>query len=537
MEDIQRSRDDVAETPEARIERLGRERPDTFQSKWAEVGFCFSVAMSQALTEYFVSGFTVVLPTVVKDLHIPAASTTWPANAFSLVVCAFLLPAGRLADMYGGYPVYVAGCVWLTIWALIAGFAQNELMLDFCRALQGLGPAAFLPASLMLLGSIYRPGPRKNLVFSIYGAMAPLGFFAGIFFAGVAAQFMTWRWYFFIGTILTIITTVIAYFTIPSDIEARKGLGIKMDWWGTATSCSGLILVVFAITDSAHAPKGWATPYIYVTLIVGVLLLAAAVYVEGWVAEMPLLPFDMFEVKYMKPLVLALFFTYGSLGVFVLYATFYMTDIMGGTPIQLVAWYTPLALGGCIIATTGGFVLHLIPGTILVIIAGVCWIISPLLFALAPEGANYWAWVFPAMICATIAIDTTFNITNIFITTSMPSKRQGLAGALINSLLQLGIAVLLGVADIVASETAGQGLKNSYKNAFWLEVACAGVALIVLVGFVKLNKAESAMTTDEKEAAEAEQAAGASGAADEGVIPRQEVEAQPEEKRPAGTDV
>ncbi|KAK5012914.1 hypothetical protein LTR39_003915, partial [Cryomyces antarcticus] len=207
MEDIQRSGDNVAETPEARIERLGRERPDTFRSKWAEVGFCFSVAMSQALTEYFVSGFTVVLPTVVRDLHIPAASTTWPANAFSLVVCAFLLPAGRLADMYGGYPVYVAGCVWLTIWALVADFAQNELMLDFCRALQGLGPAAFLPASLMLLGSIYRPGPRKNLVFSIYGAMAPLGFFAGIFFAGVAAQFTTWRWYFFIGTILTSITT------------------------------------------------------------------------------------------------------------------------------------------------------------------------------------------------------------------------------------------------------------------------------------------------------------------------------------------
>ncbi|KAK5013500.1 hypothetical protein LTR60_003835 [Cryomyces antarcticus] len=49
MEDIQRSGDNVAETPEARIERLGRERPDTFRSKWAEVGFCFSVAMSQAL--------------------------------------------------------------------------------------------------------------------------------------------------------------------------------------------------------------------------------------------------------------------------------------------------------------------------------------------------------------------------------------------------------------------------------------------------------------------------------------------------------
>jgi MFS family permease len=79
--------------------------------------------------------------------------------------------------MKGGYPVYVAGLVWLTIWCLIAGFSINDVMLNFCRALQGLGPAAFLPSSVMILGSTYRPGPRKNLVFSIYGACAPMGFF------------------------------------------------------------------------------------------------------------------------------------------------------------------------------------------------------------------------------------------------------------------------------------------------------------------------------------------------------------------------
>lgn len=94
--------------------------------------------------------------------------------------------------MYGGYPVYVAGTTWLTIWSLIAGFSVNDLMLNFCRALQGLGPAAFLPSSVMVLGSIYRPGPRKNLVFSIYGFNAVLGFFVGIFFAGVTAEYTTW---------------------------------------------------------------------------------------------------------------------------------------------------------------------------------------------------------------------------------------------------------------------------------------------------------------------------------------------------------
>lgn len=106
---------------------------------------------------------------------------------------------GRIADIYGGFPVYVGGCAWYCVWSLIASFSTNELMLNMCRAIQGLGPAAFLPAGLQLLGSMYRPGPRKNLVFAIYGSMAPLGFFVGFFFAGVSAEYTTWRWYFWIG--------------------------------------------------------------------------------------------------------------------------------------------------------------------------------------------------------------------------------------------------------------------------------------------------------------------------------------------------
>ncbi len=259
---------------------------------------------------------------MAEKLDIDAASTTWPASAFSLVVSSTLLVFGRFGDMYGGYPVYVAGLAWLSVWSLIAGFSQNELMLDFCRALQGFGPAAFLPSGVMLLGSIYRPGPRKNLVFGIYGACAPIGFFIGIFFSGLAAQYTYWGWYFFIGTILSIITTIVAYLTVPSDVEERKGLGVKMDWLGAGLIIPGLILIIFAITDSSHAPQGWRTPYIYVLLVVGSLILGVAVYVEGWVSENPLLPFDLFQVPHMKALSVALFFTYGSLGVFLLYATF-----------------------------------------------------------------------------------------------------------------------------------------------------------------------------------------------------------------------
>ena len=365
---------------------------------------------------------------------------------------------------------------------------------------------------MMLFGSIYRPGPRKNLVFSIYGACAPMGFFIGIFFSGLTAQFSTeqnstWRWYFFIGTLLSALTTIVAYFSVPSDSQARKAMGVKMDWIGSIFIVSGLILLVFAITDSAHAPNGWATPYIPILLVVGLIMLSIAVYVEGWRAPSPLLPFDFFKVSQMKPLLIALFLQYGSLGIFFLYATFYIAYVKDGTPLQIVAWYVPMALGGCIISTVGAFVLHLLPGTVLIVISSLAWIMAPLLFAIAPLDASYWPYFFPSMLCATIGIDITWNVTNIFITTSLPSRRQGLAGAVINSILHLGISLFLGFADVVAIETGNrinepnevEKFRRTYQNVFWLEVACAAVALIILVLFVKIGKAKSDLTEDERQ--------------------------------------
>jgi MFS family permease len=179
----------------------------------------------------------------------------------------------------------------------------------------------------------------------------------------------------------------------------------------------------------------------------------------------------------------------------------------------------PMALGGCIISTFGGFVLHLLPGTILIIISAIAWIVAPMLFAIAPEGALYWPYIFPSMICATVGIDITFNVANIFITTSLPRKQQGLAGAVIMLLLHLGIAVMLGFADIVNTYTVARlGLRRSYHAVFWFEVACAAFALTILVFFVKIKKAESELTVDER--AELEYSNGAAVEREDKVVGR-----------------
>ena len=112
--------------------------------------------------------------------------------------------------------------------------------------------------------------------------------------------------------------------------------------------------------------------------------------------------------------------------------------------------------------------------------SSVGYVVCVLMFAIMPETPDYWAYIFPAMIAATVRVDIMYSVSNIFITTSVPRRRQGLAGALINCLVFLVISVFLGLVDIAVTATAHPGQKESYKVACWFAVGCAGVSYLSL---------------------------------------------------------
>ncbi|KAI2622056.1 major facilitator superfamily-domain-containing protein [Xylaria nigripes] len=505
---------------QATLERLARQRPAVFHNAFAEGGFVLSIILSMMICEFFISGFNIVLPDVSKALKISDAEQTWPAAVPNLTTAVLLLPFARLCDIYGGRYIFLAGHLWVFVWSLGAGFSSNAKLLIVCRAMQGVGFSASLPAGLALLGHAYRPGPRKNFVYGTYGSFACVGFYIGIFIGAIAAQFLNWRWYFYLGAILSFVVIVAGLTTIPQDLGDQDKSAI-MDWWGLVTVVPGLSLVVYAFSDGGHVSGGWRNPSIYVTLIVGVLLLCVFVYIEGWVAAQPLLPSELFKPKYMKRLCVGLFCTYGVFGLFLFYSSYYIEIVLQTTPIQTAAWFTPLSVGGFLIAVCGGFVLHVISGRILMILSCGGYLLTALLFALIPEQVDnkpstsflYWAYVFPAMVGGTIGVDITFNVTNIYITTAMPRRLQATAGALINSVLYLGIAFWLGIGDLAIATTLQNRGKDAltpreqYQIAFWTAVGLSVVGFLFIVT-VDFGRADAQMTADEKANLEADEPQG-----------------------------
>jgi hypothetical protein len=165
-----------------------------------------------------------------------------------------------------------------------------------------------------------------------------------------------------------------------------------------------------------------------------------------------------------------------------------------------------------VLAITGGLVLHHLPGRVLLIISGVGFLISTLLFALMPAQSDagepsqsflYWAYVFPAMLCGTIGVDITYNVTNIFITTSMPARLQATVGALINTVLYLGMAFWLGIGQLAVSTTLQyQGEENvpartQYQIGFWLGVGLSVVSLLINMT-INIREASAELTADER---------------------------------------
>lgn len=91
---------------------------------------------------------SIALPSIGRSLSVPEDQLQWLLSAFSLSSGGLLVFFGRLADLHGRRRAFVAGSAWLGVFSLGCGFARGIVPLAVLRALQGMGPAATVPASV-----------------------------------------------------------------------------------------------------------------------------------------------------------------------------------------------------------------------------------------------------------------------------------------------------------------------------------------------------------------------------------------------------
>jgi hypothetical protein len=126
------------------------------------------------------------------------------------------------------------------------------------------------------------------------------------------------------------------------------------------------------------------------------------------------------------------------------------------------------------------FVLHRVPGTILLITAEVCILGAALLQALQPSGLIYWAMTFPSLPLMIIGAEFSYLVCSLFVLESVQKSHLSVAAGVFSSLMSLGSAIGAASSSSIRQHVSGQeGRIEGFKAAFWFGVGLAGLAMLI----------------------------------------------------------
>ena len=370
----------------------------------SEITFIAVICSAQLLTQI---GFgQTLLPSQIIGASLGATSPgqlSWTLAAYSLTVGTFVLPAGRLGDIFGSKKMVVLGWAWYAVWSVVAGLAiyaprgqGRVVMFSVCQALRGIGPAFLLPNALAIAGRSYPNGKRKNMVFATFAMCAPVGGVMGGVFGSIFAQLSWWPWIFFSTGLACAALGVVALMVIPADSKAEPSTTSKQsfDLIGSVLGVSGLVLFNFAWNQAAVV--GWATAYVPTLLAVGVLIMVGFYFYERRVAQ-PILPPSVFNLRSTAVLSVVAF-GWSSFGIFFYYTIAFLINIRGLTPLGAAAQNSTVVPAGIIAAGLTGICIKRVPAPWLMCIAGAAFMIGSCLVAFMPVHRTFWIQTFIAFI-------------------------------------------------------------------------------------------------------------------------------------------
>ncbi|KAL9069789.1 MAG: hypothetical protein Q9157_006040 [Trypethelium eluteriae] len=405
----------------------------------------------------------------------------WFIAGYSLTVGTFILISGRLGDIMGHKRIFAFGYLWLGMWSCFAGFTpytKHQIFFDFCRAMQGIGPALLMPNALALFGRAYPPSIKKNLVFALFGSMGPVGFVIGASCSSLFAQLTWWPWAFWSYGITAFVLSAAALLVIPKAVgtkppkESRPGF----DWTGSLLSVAGLVLVNVAWNNGPL--YGWGTPDVYFVLIIGLLCLVGFVWVELR-ADSPLLP--VHALNGTATFVLALIGVgWGAFGVWIFYSWNFLENVRHLTPLKVSAEFTPVVICGLVAAGLTGFMLTHTPISFVMMMSMIAFFVGITVAGTQPVNQSYWAQMFVSIVIMPFGMDMSFPASTVLLSNNMPREHQGLAASLVNTVLNYSISISLGIAGTV--ETSVNHRKTDPASLLW-GIRCAyytGIALSVV---------------------------------------------------------
>lgn len=170
---------------------------------------------------------------------------SWVFSSYLLMQAVTTPVFGKLADLYGRKPVFIAGVTIFLAGSLLCGLAPSMGMLVAFRFVQGIGAGAVLPMSATLAGDLYsleERGRIQGYLASVWGISSIVGPLAG----GVIVEHVAWNWIFWLNLPFGVISITLIGLFLHERVEHRAR---RIDYTGAGLLLAGLSALMLALTQ------------------------------------------------------------------------------------------------------------------------------------------------------------------------------------------------------------------------------------------------------------------------------------------------
>ena len=418
----------------------------------------------------------VALPSIGADLGASLGGLQWVVNAYLVTLSALLLLGGALGDRYGRRSVFVAGLGLFVAASALCGLAPSSGFLIAARAVQGVGGALLVPASLAIIASTFHPNDRGKAI-GAWSGLSGVTTSVGPFLGGWLIDVVSWRAVFLINLPLAAVAIAIAVRKVP---DTRSPTRAPLD-------IPGSVLVTAALAGASYAAIEHEGVGALVAGVVAVVAFVAFILVQHRSRD-PMLPLGLFRSRQFSGANLVTLAVYAGLG-----GAMFLVVIR----LQVSLDYSALEAGSALVPVTvlllvlspaagelGARIGPRLPMTLgpLVAAAGLMWL------SRIDAGVGYPTGVFPGVVVFGLGLALTVAPLTTAVLDAVDDAMSGVASGVNNAVSRLAgllaVAALPALAGIATDVDLGPGLDAGYGTAMRLAaliVAIVGLTALLLV--------------------------------------------------------
>lgn len=314
---------------------------------------------------------STAMPTIVSQLG-GLDSYSWIFSIYMLTSTTTVPLFGKLSDLYGRRPIYMAAMVLFLIGSLLCGLSTTMGQLIGARAIQGMGAGGLMPLAFIIIGDLFTLEQRarmQGLFSGVWGVSSIVGPLLG----GFLVDQVSWHWVFYVNLIPGLIVMALVWFAwIDQPRDASKSRP-SLDYAGAGLLTAGVVALLLGLLELG-------TSLSLGLLVLAIALFAGLVWVERRAAD-PVLPLQLFRDR-----VFAIACTHGLLAGCALFGSvafvpLFVQSVLGTsataagatlTP-MLICWVCASIIGSRLLLNVGYRTLAMIGMVLLVVGSFILW--------------------------------------------------------------------------------------------------------------------------------------------------------------------